>query len=143
MKLAVPAAEAGAGEEAEPELAGERGAHEARGLARREAEEDLLDNFGRQRRCRCRRRHCGWRRRGFVIGEKLEPVSTVGLIWLDTDVVCPTGGVGDRCERAAHINPSQACTSTSSPQSVCAGSGDGYGPLRLWMPATLSTAPLL
>ena len=48
MVVVVATAETRAGEEAEPELAGEGGAHEARGLVRREAEEDLLEELARQ-----------------------------------------------------------------------------------------------
>ena len=60
MKVAVPAAEGCAGEEGEPELAGEGGAHQARGLVRRKAEEDLLEQLLRQRGRRCQRRRGFW-----------------------------------------------------------------------------------
>jgi hypothetical protein len=45
VELAEAAAEAGAGDEAAPALADERGAEEARRFAGREAEEDLLDEL--------------------------------------------------------------------------------------------------
>ena len=48
MEIAVAAAEGGAREEVQPWLACEGGAHEARGLVRREAEEDLLEELARQ-----------------------------------------------------------------------------------------------
>jgi hypothetical protein len=49
--VAVQDAEARPVEEGEPELAGEGGPHEARRLVRREAEEDLLQDFFQERRC--------------------------------------------------------------------------------------------
>lgn len=49
-----PAAEGGVGDQAAPPLAGDGGAREARGVGRRQAEEDLLHDLVRQR--------CGWRR---------------------------------------------------------------------------------
>lgn len=55
VELAESALEAGAGDEAAPRLADERGAEEARGLLRREAEEDLFDKLLHQRRRRRRR----------------------------------------------------------------------------------------
>jgi hypothetical protein len=58
MALTVEIAEAGAGEDTEPELAGEGGAHEASGLVGREAEEDLLEELFQQRRWRW---HGRWR----------------------------------------------------------------------------------
>jgi hypothetical protein len=59
VELAVATVEARAGEAAEPELVGERGAREPHGLVRREAEEDLLEKLVRQRRCWCQRRRHG------------------------------------------------------------------------------------
>lgn len=55
VELAVPASEAGAGDEAARALADERGAEEERRMLWREAEEDLLDVLLHQGR----RRH-GW-----------------------------------------------------------------------------------
>ena len=49
VELAEPAAEAGSGDEAAPGLADERGADEARGIGRREAEKKLLDEILRHR----------------------------------------------------------------------------------------------
>jgi len=57
VELAVPASEAGAGDEAAPALADERGAEEERGMLWREAEEDLLDVLLHQDR---RRRRHAW-----------------------------------------------------------------------------------
>ena len=68
MEFAVPVAEGRAGEEAEPELAGEGGAHEARGVVRREAEEDLLSKLVRQGR---RRHGGGGGGEGFGVGKFL------------------------------------------------------------------------
>jgi hypothetical protein len=56
MELVVETAEARAGEGVEPELAGDGCAHEALGLVRREAKEDLLEKLVRQWR-----RHARWR----------------------------------------------------------------------------------
>ena len=54
VELADPAAEAGARDEAAPALADERGVDEARGVVRRDADEDLLHDLVRQRRGRPR-----------------------------------------------------------------------------------------
>jgi hypothetical protein len=57
--LAVPAEEAGVGEDAAPGLAGEGGAREARRVVGREAEENLFDKLVREHR---RRGAAAWRR---------------------------------------------------------------------------------
>jgi hypothetical protein len=69
MELLVQTLEAMPGEETEPVLAGKGGTHQPLGLVGREAEEDLLEKFDRQRRCwrRRRRRHCR-SRLGFLDG---------------------------------------------------------------------------
>ena len=74
VELAEPAAEGGAGDEAAPEPADKRGADEARGITRREAEEDLLDELLQQLR-----RHRG---EGFCLPKAA--ASRASLVWLST-----------------------------------------------------------
>ena len=77
VELVVPAVEARAGEEGEPEFAGEREAHEAGGLVRREAEKDLLNDLFRQRQCRRPRQ----RRHGlfFSVGFRLAWIAAAAI----------------------------------------------------------------
>ena len=76
VERAVAAAEGGVAEEAPPGLADHGGAHEARRVVRREADQDLADELGHQirRRVRCRRHGAG--------GLRSEPMRGFGWVYI-------------------------------------------------------------